>query len=156
MPRRRPRIALAVVFLAAACSHDAAAPVDAGASSADLTCRPDDRHAFESRASFSNGCNCCVCWEGQVVCQGAECGGAAFPPTCRTNQDCGSGVCVFNPGCDSPTGTCMGGPGICPLFVLGNMSVDQIQYCGCDGATFHLETSRQYPDRPYRHVGACP
>ncbi len=152
----RAHLVLVLVAVVGGCGRDTAPSVDAAAPSArDLTCHPDQR-VFESGASYSNGCNCCVCWEGQVACQGGQCAGAAFPPTCHTNQDCGSGLCVFNPGCDSPSGTCMGGPGTCPLFVLGSASADQRQYCGCDGATFHLEMAKQYPDRPYRHVGACP
>src|SRR5438105_564665 len=83
MTGNRPRIALALVFLAAACGGDAASPIDAGPSSTDLTCHPDDRRAFESRASFSNGCNCCVCWEGQAVCEGDEGTGVALWPSTR-------------------------------------------------------------------------
>ena len=165
---KRALIALLLFPCLLACSESNDAPANVSSQSdatpaTATTCALPDGRRIPAGASYANGCNCCVCTpDGQPACQGAACsvpggdGGALdhYPLTCQSDADCLSGVCAFNPGCNSPSGTCMGGR-VCPLFVLGATPVDQIQYCGCDGTTFSLELLRQYPYRPYRHVGAC-
>ena len=123
----------------------------------------DGRH-IPAGAAYADvdRCNCCVCRsDGSPACQLALCGdpdAGPRPASCESDQDCADadhiGPCVFNPGCTSPRGNCMGGNGICPLFAVADMS--PISYCGCDGVTYSLQDWKQYPYLPYSHVGACP
>ena len=133
---------------------------------ASVYCNLDDGRRIPAGAAFSDGCNCCVCTSSaQSACQGAACvGDAAYslPGSCQSDQDClaqGDSTCVFDPGCDSPRGTCLRGAGVCPLFAVSDLGAAPSQYCGCDGVTYALTGSvtfpREYPYRPYRHVGAC-
>jgi hypothetical protein len=129
-------------------------------------CNLDDGRRIQSGAAFGDGCNCCVCTSsGQAVCQAAGCsadGGAAVAAKgpCQTDDDCvsqGRQLCVFDPGCDSPRGTCIGTIGVCPNFALSEPA--PYEYCGCDGLTYSTIESpqpREYPYKPYRHFGACP
>jgi len=131
------------------------------------TCDLSDGRKVSAGAVFSDGCNCCLCsTAGVPTCQAAACtisvdGGHADRDTtpCQSNADCASSfgaavICIFDRGCTEPQGHCTGN-GTCPLFI-GNFASD---YCGCDGQTFHvgaLNSTGQYPDRPYAHLGACP
>ena len=128
-------------------------------------CDLSDGRRIPAGAAYADvdGCNCCVCRsDGSPVCQAALCLGngdaGVGPMSCQSDQDCADadhiGPCVFNPGCTSPRGNCMGGNGICPLFAVADMS--PISYCGCDGVTYSLQDWKQYPYLPYSHVGACP
>jgi len=75
---------------------------------------------------------------------------------CQSDDDCSisffpGALCVFDWGCSSTQGHCVSTP-----YCYGTGVID---YCGCDGHTFQLGangTGKQYPDRPYAHVGACP
>jgi hypothetical protein len=141
--------------------------VGCGSSKASATyCDLADGRRIQAGAAFSDGCDCCVCTSsGEPSCQAAACGGdggaavAAAGP-CQTDGDCvaqGRLLCVFDPGCDSPHGTCLGGIGICPIFAVSQLG--RFEYCGCDGMTYstiEVPQPREYPYRPYRHFGSCP
>jgi hypothetical protein len=151
------------VFLMGACTatDSIGKPGDGGAGGATL-CNLADGRRIPAGAAFTDGCNCCVCTSsGEVACQGAGCNDAGFDPrVCTSDQDCvaqGRFLCVFDPGCESPHGLCMGSGGVCPLYLVSDLA--PFEYCGCDGATYAISSStsqpRQYPTKPYRHYGAC-
>ena len=122
-------------------------------------CNLTDGRAIQMGASFSDGCNCCVCTSTGPTCQGAACrvDSGVSAGSCQSDSDCaaqGRLLCAFNPGCDSPIGTCLGGNGICPLFAVSQVAA--FEYCGCDGVTYPITNDLQYPYKPYRHFGACP
>jgi hypothetical protein len=81
-------------------------------------------------------------------------------PPCQSDDDCsmmiGTGaVCVFDPGCSPGQGRCVS----TPLTVCSTYTGDIAHYyCGCDGQTFNVGVpgSKNFPDRPYAHLGACP
>lgn len=162
MPHKFFGLLSSLLLLAAACGSsenvgtaDAGGAANGAADAGVMLCRLEDGRQIEALASFSDGCNCCVCSKkGEQVCQAAGCTDGA-PKACQSDLDCGVRHCAFNPGCRPSSGTCLGG-GICPLFALGNKEVTKYAYCGCDGVTFYLEGEKQYPYRPYSHVGACP
>lgn len=132
------------------------------ARAATASCRLADGRRIQAGAAYSAGCNCCVCTSsGRSACQAAECAGDddADLVACRSDDDCtahGRRFCVFDPGCSSPLGTCIGGSGICPTFEVSDLA--PFEYCGCDGATYSTGggETRQYPYKPYLHYGACP
>ena len=126
-------------------------------------CEQSDGRRIQAGAAFT-GCGCCVCTASAgTQCYAFSCADASqqqSPGNCQSDQDCavtGGSFCVFDPGCDSPHGTCMVGPGACPF---GTTSPSQ--YCGCDGVTYSVVDSsdpwsmRQFPYKPYLHYGACP
>lgn len=126
-------------------------------------CNLPDGRRIEAGAAFGKQCNCCVCTSaGKYTCQAAPCrvDGGAGAVACQTDSDCvaqGSSLCVFDPGCDSPRGTCIDTLGACPLFLVSELS--PFEYCGCDGVTYSIlggPETREYPHQPYRHFGACP
>ncbi len=142
--------------------NDGGVDTAASDSPAAVFCQLSDGRRIEAGATFADvdGCNCCYCSpDGRAICQGAAClwkdGGGGAPTSCQTDQDCiaqGRTLCVFEPGCDSPHGSCMSGPGVCELIS---------DYCGCDGVTYSDLVSsggvtHNYPYKPYKHVGACP
>ena len=46
-----------------------------------------------------------------------------------------------------------------PLTVCSTYTGDIAHdYCGCDGQTFHVGVpgAKNFPDRPYAHLGTCP
>jgi hypothetical protein len=140
----RPPILLVLLTLLSSCSSLSHPPV----------CHLPDGRTVEVGASYSDGCNCCVCGpDGKPACQAAACGAQA--PVCHATADCNGGGCEFFPGCESPQGFCANTP-ICPLLVLGYQAMSYADYCGCDGETFSITDDRQFPDRPYKHIGACP
>ena len=103
---------------------------------------------------FGTGISCCVC-------TGADSYGCAvtpLPPTdagvtfCQSRDDCAAlrqADCIFDPGCSPPQG-------ICTEYILSPVGLPGVNavldYCGCDGQTFHIDA---YPDRPYSHLGSC-
>jgi hypothetical protein len=148
----------------ASLSPDGASLIDSPlVDASSVYCHLPDGRRIPAGAAYSEGCNCCVCRStGEPICQAVACGndGGSTPGSCQSDQDCvaqGLGVCMFDPGCDSPRGTCAVN-GACPLFMVVDM--EPFQYCGCDGNTYSIIESstqpREYPYRPYRHYGACP
>lgn len=103
---------------------------------------------------YGTGLSCCVC----TGADSGTCGATDLQPTdggvtfCQSRDDCAAlrqADCIFDPGCSPPQGICteyirspVGLPGV-------NAVLD---YCGCDGQTFHIDA---YPDRPYSHLGSC-
>lgn len=125
-----------------------------------LTCNLSDGRQVPAGAVYNDGCNCCVCLATGRVCEGAGClipDGGVGDIRCQSDSDCAAAlssaaVCIFDQGCSPGIGTCSHTP-ICPLFG-GPYAQD---YCGCDGQTFHvgIAGAKQYPDRPYSHLGGC-
>jgi len=141
---------------------------DGGVASTDAAtpsyCDLADGRRIQSGAAFADGCNCCVCTSsGRPACQGAYCAvdSGATVGSCTSDADCvaqGRLLCAFDPGCDSPRGTCLGGNGICDTAAVSEFS--PFEYCGCDGVTYSIISTptdaRMYPYKPYKHYGACP
>jgi len=133
------------------------------------SCGLHDGRTFPVGAVFSDGCGCCICTATGANCYGGNVctrfvdGGLesymSLPP-CQSDDDCsmmiGTGaVCVFDPGCSPGQGRCVS----TPLTVCSTYTGDIAHYyCGCDGQTFNVGVpgSKNFPDRPYAHLGACP
>jgi len=66
-------------------------------------------------------------------------------------------VCVFDPGCSPAQGRCVSTPSTVCSAYASDIAHDYCG-CGCDGLTFHVGISgaKNYPDRPYAHLGTCP
>jgi hypothetical protein len=139
-------VLVAWLTLAGSCSvHDAEPPV---------TCPCGDYRTCEAGAIFGSACNICQCQpDGKAGCTAAACLDQQSY-RCTADSDCskagaGHGTCAMDQGCVDPKGTCF------TVFADGHgipgFNVPQ-NYCGCDGATF----SAAVPQKPYRHVGACP
>ena len=122
-------------------------------------CVVSEGRVVPAGAMFGNGCSCCRCiGHNSASCYGIGCvlpaadgGTMPFDMTpCQSNADCVAihlAVCVFEQGCSQVQGHCSVN-GACPYEAL--------DYCGCDGQTFHVDSTHQYADRPYSHLGACP
>lgn len=83
-------------------------------------------------------------------------------PRCTADDQCssvyGPGFCLFEPGCEAPSGICVSGP----QGSLGNRPADMAEYfrgdceggcdvyCGCDGVTYE-----SLPTKPFRYPGPC-
>jgi hypothetical protein len=64
-------------------------------------------------------------------------------------------VCVFDGGCSPGQGRCVKHPlAVCSTYT-GEIAHD---YCGCDGQSFQVGVpgAKNFPDRPYAHLGTCP
>jgi hypothetical protein len=104
---------------------------------------------------YGTGFSCCVCTGAESgTCAATDLqprdGGATF---CQSRDDCAAlrqADCIFDPGCSPPQG-------ICTEYILSPVGLPGanavLDYCGCDGQTFHIDA---YPDRPYSHLGVCP
>jgi hypothetical protein len=104
---------------------------------------------------YGTSLSCCLCTgDDRHMCAATPIsptdGGVRF---CQSREDCATlrrADCIFFPGC-SPV------QGICTEYILTPLGIPGadaavLDYCGCDGQTFHIEA---YPDRPYAHLGAC-
>jgi len=151
---------------------DAADDAEAGPTDAATSCGIylDDR-VFDVGAVFSDGCGCCICSGAGGICYGGNSctrlvdgGWESFMslPPCHSDDDCstriGAGaVCVFDQGCLPGQGRCANRPS---TSCSTSTYTDEIahEYCGCDGNTFQVGVAgaKDYPDRPYAHLGACP
>jgi hypothetical protein len=95
-------------------------------------------------AIFADGCNMCECMPYGATCTSKGCVSEGHLIGCWgvAVRPCAPGAaCVYDPGCESPHSY----PG-------GYIARLERPHCGCDGVTFWAVA----PEKPYRHVGACP
>lgn len=80
--------------------------------------------------------------------------GIANYPFCDHPDDCGPGLCLFEPGCDAPIGLCCGSVcganGVRPIAECERNTSCVLELCTCDG-----HTVEGLPVVPFAHVGAC-
>ncbi len=116
---------------------------------------------------FGDGCNFCLCdcdESGCMTrCTGAACDvgvQSALYPRCLTHDDCrphpdggvARAVCLYDPGCNEPLGTCVLVDSICPRDLPAEPTDGGAPgFCGCDGVTY----SGICPTVPYERPGAC-
>jgi hypothetical protein len=156
MCRHPLRMPVLLGLFLTACSTSPAP--DAGPANA--TCDLADGRRIPVGAVYNDGCNCCVCLATGGACQAVACvdgGSFQWGARCQSDSDCAAAmfsgaVCMFDQGCSPGQGVCSATM-YCPLEV--GIAQD---YCGCDGQTFHvgIQGAKQYADRPYSHLGACP
>jgi hypothetical protein len=115
-------------------------------------CAPD--RICPAASIYARGCSICQCVapgrDGvenckAVPCPSSDAGDLDPPPRCEQDISvCGSGTCVFDPGCQTPRAYCA---------IAGcNHTFAPLTFCGCDGVMFTSDC----PDRPYSSVGRCP
>ena len=156
----------AALLLSWGCGGMKESPPDSG-----RPCGLHDGRRFPVGAVFSDGCGCCNCGVSGAVCYGGNVctrfvdGGflsvMSMPP-CQSDDGCsethGAGaVCVFDQGCSPGQGRCANNPSVTCSTSTYTSDIAH-EYCGCDGQTFYVGVSgaKDYPDRPFAHLGACP
>jgi hypothetical protein len=112
-----------------------------------------------NRGCTIDHCNWCDCGPGWgntnvASCTLVGCGAPDAGPAdgrCQSDADCQPGVaCIFNVGCEQPSGFCNTQTHDCPH------TPHAFTVCDCSGQTRSITVESCAPNLRYAHTGACP